>query len=188
MQIKKKLLLVMMLLISVITMAVPADKTPIKIKQSNGKNLTLILSGDERLNWANTLDGYTLLHDKDGAWVYATKDAEGNMVPSSVLAANEEERSQNELAFLRNIEKNLFFSSSQIEAKRLENEKKFSPTQKAYTDIPTVASDSILVILVNYTDKTFQYTADDFYNYFAQENYKGTGSVRDYFLSQSGGR
>ncbi len=178
----------MMLLVSVVTMAVPADKTPVNIKQPNGKNLTLILSGDERLNWANTLDGYTLLHDKEGSWVYAMRDAEGNMVPSSVLACNEQERSQTEKDFLRNIEKNMFFSSSQIESKREENMKKFGPVEKAYTDIPTVASDSILVILVNYTDKTFQYTAQDFYNYFAQDNFQGNGSVREYFYSQSGGK
>lgn len=188
MRIKKKLVMVMMLLVSLVTMAVPANKTPVNIKQPNGKNLTLILSGDERLNWANTLDGYTLLHDKEGSWVYAMKDADGNMVPSSVLACNEQERSQTELAFLRNVEKNMFFSSSQIEQRKAENEKKFSPIKKAYTDIPTVASDSILVILVSYTDKTFQYTAQDFYNYFAQDNYKGTGSLREYFYSQSGGK
>lgn len=188
MRIKKKLVLVLMLLVSVVTMAVPADKTPVQIKQPNGKNLTLILSGDERLNWANTLDGYTLLHDKEGSWVYAIRDAEGNMVPSSVLACNEQERSQTELAFLSNVEKNMFFSSSQIEAKKIENEKKFSPIKKAYTDIPTVASDSILVILVGYSDKAFQYTAQDFYNYFAQDNYRGTGSLREYFYDQSGGK
>lgn len=188
MRIKKKLVMVMMLFISLVTMAVPANKTPVNIKQPNGKNLTLILSGDERLNWANTLDGYTLLHDKEGSWVYAMKDKEGNMVPSSVLACNEQERSQTELAFLRNIEKNMFFSSSQIEQRKAENEKKFSSTKKAYTDIPTVASDSVLVILVSYTDKTFQYTAQDFYNYFAQDNFQGAGSVREYFYSQSGGK
>jgi|GEM_PF-873516 len=184
---KKTLLLVTLLLIGIVTFAVPADKNPINIKQPNGKNLTLILSGDEKLNWANTLDGYTLLHNKEGNWVYATKDATGNMVPSSVLASNEGERSQTEMAFLRSIEKNMFFSSNQIEEKKRENEKKFGPIKKVYTDIPTVASDSVLVILVNYTDKTFQYTQQDFYNYFAQENYSGTGSLRDYYLAQSGG-
>lgn len=185
--VKKTLLLVAMICLSIVTFAVPANKQPVTIKQPNGKTLTFILAGDERLNWANTIDGYTLLHNASGDWVYATRDELGNMVPSAVLAANEEERSESEIAFLRNIEKNMFFSESQIERKKELNRKSFSSTMIGSTDIPTIASDSLLVILVNYSDKTYQYTQQDFQNMFSQENYNGTGSLKDYYYSQSGG-
>ncbi len=33
------------------SMSIPADKTPITIKQPNGKTLTYILQGDERIHW-----------------------------------------------------------------------------------------------------------------------------------------
>ena len=185
---KKTLLLVAMIGLSIVALAVPANKKPVTIKQPNGKTLTFVLAGDEHLNWANTLDGYTLLHSKSGDWVYATRDESGNMVPSAVLAANEEERSENEIAFLRGIEKNMFFSESQIERKKeMRRKSSFSSTMIGSTDIPTIASDSLLVILVNYSDKTYQYTQQDFQNMFAQPNYNGTGSLKDYYYSQSGG-
>lgn len=185
---KKTLILVAIICLSIVALAVPANKKPVTIKQPNGKTLTFVLAGDEHLNWANTLDGYTLLHSKSGEWVYATRDETGNMVPSSVLAANEEERSENEIAFLRGIEKNMFFSESQIERnKEIRRKSSFASTMIGSTDIPTIASDSLLVILVNYSDKTFQYTQQDFQNMFAQPNYNGTGSLKDYYYSQSGG-
>lgn len=45
---------------SIMTFAVPADKT-----------LTFILQSDERISLAMTFDNYSLLTNRDGNWVYA---------------------------------------------------------------------------------------------------------------------
>ncbi|MDD4739202.1 MAG: hypothetical protein PHG98_04550 [Bacteroidales bacterium] len=119
----KSLIAVLAILFSVNLFAVPADKTPITIKQPNGKTLTFILQGDERINWAITLDEYSLLTNKNGNWVYAVLDKNGDMIPSDVLACNKEERSKDELTFLENVKPNLFFSKKQIDI-RLNREKK----------------------------------------------------------------
>lgn len=118
----KSLIAVLAILFSVNLFAVPADKTPITIKQPNGKTLTFILQGDERINWATTLDEYSLLTNKNGNWVYAVLDKNGDMIPSDVLACNKEERSKDELLFLENVKPNLFFSKKQIDI-RLNREK-----------------------------------------------------------------
>lgn len=118
----KSLIAVLAILFSVNLFAVPADKTPITIKQPNGKTLTFILQGDERINWASTLDEYSLLTNKNGNWVYAVLDKNGDMIPSDVLACNKEERSKEELEFLENVKPNLFFSKKQIDI-RLNREK-----------------------------------------------------------------
>lgn len=97
--------------------AVPADKTPITIKQPNGKTLTFILQGDERISWAKTLDNYSLLRNKDGNWVYAILNEKGDMIPSNILACNKEERDKKEVSFLENIKTNLFYSQSQTDKK-----------------------------------------------------------------------
>ncbi|MBR1769835.1 MAG: M6 family metalloprotease domain-containing protein, partial [Bacteroidales bacterium] len=189
-KLKKTLLLLSILLFSIETFAVPADKRPVTVKQINGKTLTFILSGDEKLNWANTLDGYTLLHNESGDWVYAVLDGRNNLVPSSVLACNEEERSAEENSFLSSINKNISFSDEQFNSiiTAYDEANRPSPILKVMnTNIPTVASDSVLVILVSYSDKPYTYTQADFYNYFAQPNFNGTGSLRDYYLDQSGG-
>ncbi len=113
----KTIILAIALVFSLSIFAVPADKTPITIKQPNGKTLTFILQGDERINWAITLDEYSLLTDKNGNWVYAILDKNGDMIPSDVLACNKEERSKEELEFLENIKLNLFYSQKQIDVR-----------------------------------------------------------------------
>ncbi len=122
MKIKSLIAVLAILFSSIISIAVPADKKPITIKQPNGKTLTFILQGDERINWATTLDEYSLLTNKNGNWVYAVLDKNGDMIPSDVLACNKEERSKDELLFLENVKPNLFFSKKQIDI-RLNREK-----------------------------------------------------------------
>ena len=114
----KSLIAVLAILFSVNLFAVPADKKPITIKQPNGKTLTFILQGDERINWASTLDEYSLLTNKNGNWVYAVLDKNGDMIPSDVLACNKEERSKDELLFLENVKPNLFFSKKQFNQRK----------------------------------------------------------------------
>lgn len=54
----------LILLISVSSLfAVPAKQQAITVKQSNGKLLTLLLQGDERVHWARTLDGIFSLEE-----------------------------------------------------------------------------------------------------------------------------
>src|SRR5574344_1541180 len=108
----------LLLLGSYNTYAVPANQTPITIKQPNGKTLTYIMCGDERINWAKTTDDYTLLTNAKGNWVYAVLDKKKDLVPSSVLACNAKERSSKEKKFLKGVKKNLFFSARQVKAKR----------------------------------------------------------------------
>ena len=63
-----------------ILFAVPADKRPVTVKQKNGTVLTFILQGDETVNWAKTLDGYTLIRNKEGDFVYAHKNAANRLL------------------------------------------------------------------------------------------------------------
>ena len=113
----KSFITVIILFFSINLFAIPADKTPITIKQPNGKMLTYVLQGDERISWAKTLDEYSLLTNKEGNWVYAMIDKKGDMVPSKVLACNKDERSKSDLKFLKDIKPNLFYSQSQTDAK-----------------------------------------------------------------------
>ena len=123
---RKSLIAILSLFFTLNLFAVPADKTPITIKQPNGKTLTFILQGDERISWAKTLDDYSLIRNKDGNWVYAIIDKKGDMVPSKVLACNKDERSKDDLKFLKDIKPNLFYSQSQTDNKlnRREDPKK----------------------------------------------------------------
>jgi immune inhibitor A len=129
---KNGLILIFVAVLSIIglTFSVPANKTPITIKQPNGKTLTYILQGDERISWAKTLDNYSLLYNKKGYLVYAVLDKNSDMVPSDVLACNQEERSKEELDFLSNIKKDLFFSQKQFDQKTSLWVEKSNPNQE----------------------------------------------------------
>ena len=176
---------VMVLLFSVSSLlAIPAKQKAITVKQSNGKTLSFILQGDEKVHWAKTLDGYSLLKNANGDFVYAVLDERGNMIASSVLASNTEERDANELAFVSSISRNLCFSSTQITNKINQwNAPQGTPLRT--NNFPSVGTDSLLVILVGFSDVPFTYTNQNFVNLVSQPNYNGYGSVRDYYLDNS---
>ena len=51
--------------------AVPANPEPQVSVQPDGTRVTLRLCGDEFYSFSTTIDGYTVLKDHRGAWVYA---------------------------------------------------------------------------------------------------------------------
>ena len=183
----KALMLMAVLVLSNITYAVPADPKPITITQSNGKSLTFYLKGDEKLSWAVTEDGYTLLKDTDGNWVYAMKNNMGYMVASNVLAANPNQRSIQDTKFLTTVEKNLKYSTAQ---KQIFDKLLSSKLQTKYSQGRFPAnggSTKLLVILVNFSDLSFSTDKSVFENMCMQDNYNGTGSIHQYFYTNSNG-
>ena len=93
---------------------VPASKNPIVYKQSDGSILYITLKGDERLHWAETSDGYTLLPNKKGDYEYAKLDRHKNLNTSGKLAHEAGKRTKRENVFLKKIRKGLQFSDEQI--------------------------------------------------------------------------
>jgi hypothetical protein len=64
--------------------AVPAVPWPVEKVQPDGTKVTVYLRGDEKVNWFESLDGYTLMYDSNKYLVYAEQDAKGSLVPSKV--------------------------------------------------------------------------------------------------------
>lgn len=61
----------------------------------------------------------------------------------------------------------------------------------AYTKFPTLGSQKVLIILVEYQDKKFAYSADDFRDMLCKPGYSefgAAGSAYDYFVENSTGR
>lgn len=89
---------------------------PIKcLLKNNGRSITFTLNGDEFIWWAKSVDNFTLIWNNEGELVYAIKDEKGDLIPSSVLASNPEQRTIEEKLFLNQLEKNLFYSDNQLE-------------------------------------------------------------------------
>lgn len=115
---KKIIVFLVGLLLCSNLLSVPANTKPITITQPNGKTLTFLLKGDERVHWYESLDGYTLLRNEEGDLEFACVDENNILQVSGILACNQEERDEIELSFLQTIKPKLFFSQQQLNEKR----------------------------------------------------------------------
>lgn len=172
--------------------AVVSVPKPVNVGQSDGTTLTIRLSGDEKLSWASTLDGYTLLRDNQQKnYVYAISDKQGGIIPSSVIAHNEGERSREELQFLSSINKNLFFSEEQLSLVRQYNAARYDFEKKIKEKTTSTSSPrdyKMLVILMSFADKQFTTPREDVEALYNQVGYSvngNGGSVHDYFWASS---
>lgn len=176
-------LFMLMALISIGAFAIPANKQAITIRQPNGKTLTFVLGGDEYVNWATTLDQYTLVRNSEGVFTYGVLDANGDLVASKYVASNANERTAEEIAFLATLPVNLFYSESQIELKK-QNSPASAPANHD-AKYPSIGTVKLLVILAGFSDLPFTYTNQNFVDLVSQDNYNGTGSVKDYYRDNS---
>ncbi len=177
------------ILVSISIYAIPANNKPITIKQSDGRLLTYVLYGDEFLHWGKTLDGYTILRNREKQFTYALFNKENDLVASNVLATNANGRNGEDILFLNNIRPNLQFSLRQREKAVIERNEHYA--NLSIERISTTGTPNFLVILVNFTDTTFNTNNIlPTINQISQANYTSngaTGSVKDYFYDNSMG-
>ncbi|MDO5759500.1 MAG: M6 family metalloprotease domain-containing protein, partial [Bacteroidota bacterium] len=171
--------------------AVVSTPNPINTQQSDNTILTIRLLGDEKLSWAKTLDGYTLLRNDNQDYVYAISDKRNGIIPSNVIAHNEGERSKEELDFLSSISKHLFFSHEQLTLVRQYNEARYNFEKKIKeknTSTSLVKDYKMLVILMSFADKPFttpRVEVEALYNQVGYSTNGNGGSVHDYFWASS---
>ena len=192
---RKISILIFAIILSLVTVpklfAIPASPYPVKITQPDGSEITVQLLGDEFFNYKTTTDGYLLVRDKQGFLNYGTLESDGTIKNSGFRAKELNKRTAREKKFLNNIPQNTEIrkTASAVRASRIAAVKNASTVQNAY---PLTGSPKSLVILVNFSDKSFV-TANPqaaFHNLLNQEGYSangGTGSARDYFSDASNG-
>jgi M6 family metalloprotease-like protein len=165
------------------SVAAPAYPYPIQITQPDGSVITVILKGDEKVKWAESADGYTLLRNSKGVFEYARLNSQGDLVPSGIGAA--ESRTKAAQSFLATIPKGLTYSKSQVAMLKEIWAIKADMSMKAF---PTTGNRKLICILMGFKDKAFTKTQAEFNNLFNQVNYTtggATGSVKDFYLQSS---
>lgn len=208
---RKILLLVILVTVLISKMnAVPANPHPIKYTQPDGSVITVQLKGDERVHWAESSDGYTLLSNGKNGWEYAVTDDAGDLKVSGVLAREVNKRTAGELKLLQRVEKRNRFSQKQIdmlksgwEAKNgsdkligtsdylKPNAVKSSNNDGRRKVFTPLGVKKLLMILIEYKDVKFTKTQSDFAGLMNTPGYMGNGahgSVRDYFHEASYGQ
>ena len=191
---KKVLLLALFQVFVLAVMAVPAHPKSVKVQQPDGSFVTIRLHGDEWMHFTTTEDGYSVVKDQHGYYVYADLKG-GKLEATSQVAHDFKQRSATEKAFLTSVSKYqapAMKAEKAVEKNRVQQQQRRALASRRATNYSNFRG---LVILVQFTDKTFSRTdyptiANNMLN---KKNYTGydseeyTGSVRDYFSDNSGG-
>ena len=199
---------VCLMLCSLTTWAAKAVSIPVQVRQADGSVITVILRGDEHINWYTTLDGVLLVQGADNNYYIGKVEKSGNLIATKQLAHEALTRSQAERNLIAKQDKEKFFAYVNKIAEESENAYNNSPlTRGPIVDsgyggvpyFPHTGSPKALVILAEFQDTTFtiQDTKKVFTNYLMNEghfsdtrygqnqNYKG---VRGYFKDCSYGQ
>ncbi len=171
--------------------AVKAAPFPITVTQPDGTQLTIRLHGSEFNHFQSTVDGYVLKSNTNGYLTYATVNSTGELVESNVIARNIDKRTSSETQFLKTVDQIAVKQSVQNLAKT--SKMLLSGADKPRKAYPLIGSPKALVILVNFTDKSFVVPTPltAFQNLVTQSGYSangGTGSAKDYFMASSYGK
>ena len=197
---RKCLFLLVMGLMCLTARAVPADPTPAQVTQPDGTKLTLVLHGDEFLNYLTTSDGYTVVKNKAGYYTYARLDG-NQLVPSNIIARDNRTAADN--VYLASVPKCLTSPAQVLQGKRMLNHRNDLLRGIGHGGNMDYDKFRGLIILINYTDRNFNdyvpsnYTPIDFYEAMINSHdYQGytlpygtkveaMGSVRDYYYDNS---
>lgn len=184
-----------------------ANSIPIQVRQADGTTITVILRGDEHINWYTTLDGVLLVQAADNSYYVGKVTKDGRLIATQQLAHEAAWRSSAETNLIRKQDKDKFYSYVSKVAEQSENSYNNRPLTRITVDsgcdgvpyFPHTGSPKALVILAEFADTTFtiQNTKQVFTNYLMNEghftetayaqnrNYKG---VRGYFKDCSYGQ
>lgn len=169
--------------------AIPADPTPFKIQQPNGKEFQARLHGDEFLHFITTTDGYTVIKSTDGFYKYAIQDNNENVLPGKYIAKDPAERTTAETLFLNSIKRYLHSEKSKPKLSRT-----LASSMVRKNNLKQISSKQFkgIIILAQFTDRSFLpgHSKEIFDATINQPDYRQdgfTGSVRDYFYDSSRG-
>lgn len=170
---------------------VPAFPGLISFTQPDGAKLNVYLRGDEKVHWAETEDGYSLLYDEAGYLCYAVPTEGGGMMASGLRATNESERPTVVKMMLLNTPKKLRYSHQQVE-RCLSMWNQIVPKEtKGGRSKALVGTKKALVVLFQTPDCSLRFHKFDFISLFNEQNYtehNARGSVFDYYYSASNGQ
>jgi|GEM_PF-3236246 len=125
---------VLILLCFSVVSAVPANPRELTVTQPDGEELNINIIGDENFAWAETEEGYTVIQNDDGYWVYAEK-VSGDLVPTELIAGKDKPLEKKHLSPVFEKENSVYSKSSP------------APARAA-----VIGTEKIVVLLINFTD------------------------------------
>lgn len=156
---------------------VPACPDGAEVVQPDGTRVTVFLRGDEHARWHEDANGYAIdKSPKTGAWVYA-REINGVIAPTEHVVGKADPRALG----LAKPNPSRILSTTSLAPNSI-------PVEQAPSLASTTGTMKNLVVLVNFSDLTIQYTPQQFDDLFNQIGYTtdgAVGSVKDYYLQIS---
>lgn len=193
------MILMTMLLGAVSLWAIPAHPGTRKVQQPDGTYVTIRLVGDEWCHFHTTTDGYSVVQDSRGYYVYA-ENKDGRLQATACVAHDEGDRTASEREYLSTVNKYqapaIPEQVQQLRSKIQLRQQQTLTSRRSQMYHYDYNNFKGLIILVQFNDREFSRAdypqiLDDMVN---KENYTGydrqqfTGSVRDYFSDNSNGK
>lgn len=188
--------ILMLTIMTISMMAVPANRKAVNVTQPDGTTVTIQLLGDEWQHFNTTTDGYSVVKNQQGFYVYAEKK-NGELKATQMVVHNVQERKANEQAFLQNMKKYQAPDMTPAIANMKGRVEAIGAQRRAQGNRATNYENfNGLIVLIQYNDKEF--SREDYptiindmvnqQNYTGFDNNQRTGSVRDYFTDNSEGK
>ena len=187
---KKTLVLMLTLLMSISSWGAKAFPGLFTFTQPDGTKLSVTLHGDEYFSYYTTLDGVILVREGNTFYIAEISD-DGDIKATGVLAHNNGARSSSEIALIQQQDKGKLFNRNTI--KRAIRKVPVAGGSPKYT--PHTGSPNIVVILAEFQDVKFSVNEpvdafDELFNAssltdYGNQNTRNIGSVRRYFKTMS---
>ena len=176
----------LLLTVSLRVSAIPARNIPMTVRQPDGSELRIIVSGDEFYRMVRTEDGCAVTQGEDGYWYYAAYDINGAKRSSGVRVSplNGATAAAGAARIIPYGTLRAAAAGRRAAVNRLRAEHRFRvpPGTKA-----GAVSRKAIIILAQFTDLGFKFGRNDFVNMLTQKGYSyggAQGSAMDYFNDQ----
>lgn len=166
--------------------AIPARNTPVTVRQPDGSELRIIVSGDEFYRMARTEDGCAVIEGTDGYWYYAAFDFNGARRSSGVRVSPGNGATA-AAAASRMVPRGTLLAAA---ARRRDAVNRLRASHRFHVQPDTKAGTQTrkaIIILAQFPDLAFKFGRDNFVNMLTQKGYSyggAKGSAMDYFNDQ----
>ena len=158
----------------------PVSPHSIEIIQPDNTIISIIGKGTMINSWTETLDGYSIVKNRDGIYEYAQEN-NGQLFPSGFLVV-ENVQNLDKQNFLDEQAKHLRPKVTNQELLNSSNMRSSeSDGLKVDLSFPKEGTHKILVLLIDFPDLVATHTVNEFEDFMNQENYNGTGSLGTIF-------
>ena len=178
--------LLLLLTVSLRVSAIPARNIPMTVRQPDGSELRIIISGDEFYRMVRTEDGCAVTQGEDGYWYYAAYDINGAKRSSGVrvspLNGATAAAGAARIIPYGTLRAAAAGRRAAVNRLRAEHRLRVPPGTKA-----GAVSRKAIIILAQFTDLGFKFGRNDFVNMLTQKGYSyggAQGSAMDYFNDQ----